>query len=396
MKLLTRIEKSKNFWFLFILLFGFFLLRLPSLIEPYWYGDEGIYQTIGLAIRDGKLLYRDIWDNKPPLLYLAYALFWSDQFAVRAFSLCLGTLSLISFFFLAKNLFKQQKTVWTTTTLYGILFGLPILEGNIANSENFMLLPIISASYLLIRSVAKSYKNMLPFFGAGLLLGIALLFKVVAVFDFAALLLFLFFVERKKSPIVKTAIGFTVGFLLPMSLAAAFFLSNGAFSEFFSASFTQNVGYVGYGNKFLFANGLLVVKLFFMGAFLLFLFIKRNSIFPSHLFIFVWLAFSLYNAFFSQRPYTHYLLVLLPSFCLWIGLVGETILRKQRERTIIYTLITGVLLFLLSQNFWVYGKITSYYQNALLFLTNKKSVEDYQAFFDRKTPHDYQIAQFIF
>ena len=52
------------------------LLRLPSLFEPAWYGDENIYLTIGQGIRKGMVLYRDITDfpNKPPLIYLFAAL----------------------------------------------------------------------------------------------------------------------------------------------------------------------------------------------------------------------------------------------------------------------------------------------------------------------------------
>src|SRR3989344_7975990 len=46
------------------------ILRIPSLAEPYWYGDEGIYLTLGQALRKGLVFYRDIHDNKPPLLYL--------------------------------------------------------------------------------------------------------------------------------------------------------------------------------------------------------------------------------------------------------------------------------------------------------------------------------------
>ncbi len=55
--------------FLLIIILLMILLRIPSLFEPYWYGDEGIYLTLGQAIRKGLLLYRDIHDNKPPLLY---------------------------------------------------------------------------------------------------------------------------------------------------------------------------------------------------------------------------------------------------------------------------------------------------------------------------------------
>ena len=71
---LAIIEKKSYVWVLLGIICAFILLRLPSLIEPEWYGDEGIYRTIGLALSRGEVLYRDIWDNKPPLLYWMCAL----------------------------------------------------------------------------------------------------------------------------------------------------------------------------------------------------------------------------------------------------------------------------------------------------------------------------------
>ena len=58
---------KKGIWWLFAICLVFVILRIPSLIEPYWYGDEGIYQVVGHAINSGEILYKDIWDNKPPL-----------------------------------------------------------------------------------------------------------------------------------------------------------------------------------------------------------------------------------------------------------------------------------------------------------------------------------------
>ena len=56
------------------------VLRIPSLFEPYWYGDEAIYLTIGQAINRGVPLYSGTHDHKPPLLYLVAAVagneFW--------------------------------------------------------------------------------------------------------------------------------------------------------------------------------------------------------------------------------------------------------------------------------------------------------------------------------
>src|SRR3989344_3742093 len=55
------------------------VLRITSWFEPYWYGDEGIYLVLGQALRRGLVFYRDIHDNKPPLLYLLAAVAGGDS-----------------------------------------------------------------------------------------------------------------------------------------------------------------------------------------------------------------------------------------------------------------------------------------------------------------------------
>ena len=140
MNLFARLQSSKDFWFLLIISVVFFLLRFPSLFEPYWYGDEGIYQVIGMVLHSGGLLYADIYDNKPPLLYVLYGIFNGDQFATRVVSLITGLLTVWVFFALAKKLFKklgkekERNIVYITTGLFALFFGIPFLEGNIANA----------------------------------------------------------------------------------------------------------------------------------------------------------------------------------------------------------------------------------------------------------------------
>jgi hypothetical protein len=403
MRLLQKLEKSRDFWFLLITSFFFFLLRLPSLFEPYWYGDEGIYQVLGMAMNQHRLLYRDIWDNKPPLLYFVYSLFGSDQFWVRLFSLIIGLLTVVAFYFLAKKLFEKEKIIWMSTGLFALLFGLPLLEGNIANAENFMILPIIIAGFLVLKSVDIKTRNTQykTLFIAGLMLSIAFLFKIVAVFDLGALLVFLIFADSSFSfkNLLKRATlifeiekvgSFVLGFVLPIILVAAVFLFNGAISYFIKAILFSNIGYVGYGNKLIIPQGFLILKLIILGLFCGFLYAKRKSLSFPLMFIWLWFAFSLFNAFFSQRPYTHYLLTLLPSFCL---LIGFFLLDKKRQR---FTLLVLVLtLIIVIKNFWFFARFPAYYGNFVSFLTNQESVSSYEAFFDKNTPIDYKLAAYI-
>src|SRR5260370_36030421 len=107
MRLLSKLQHSFDFWFLLGTSFVFFLLRLPSFFEPYWYGDEGVYEVLGFGMRHGRLLYQGIWDNKPPLLYLTYALVDGNQPMIRFLSFLVGVGAIFCLFFLAKKLFAQ-------------------------------------------------------------------------------------------------------------------------------------------------------------------------------------------------------------------------------------------------------------------------------------------------
>ena len=385
MKILARLENSASFWFLTIASFLFFLFRLPSLFEPYWYGDEGIYQTIGLALNRGLLLYRDIWDNKPPLLYILYAILNSDQFLTKMISLVFGIFSLIVFFCISRLAFKTIKTSIVTTSIFGFLLAIPALEGNIANAENFMLLPILISTFLILKY------NLSKLFPAGILISLAFLFKIVAVFDFTALLLFIIIANWNEKPIlrqIEKVFPFVLGFAVPLILTFIFFVLNRAGSDFLNAVFSSNVGYVGNGNAFVIPQGLLIVKLSLLFLFITVLFLRRKSCSKATLFILLWTAFSLFNAFFSQRPYTHYLLVLLPSISLLLGVVKENVkVRRLALLLLVFSLITIFSKF--APNFQGTFK---YYENYFSFISSKKSVLDYREFFDRKTPIDYELT----
>lgn len=402
MKILTKLEKSIEAWFLIAISFIFFLLRFPSLFEPYWYGDEGIYQTLGIGMNAGSLLYRDVFDNKPPLLYFLYSLVSSDQFMIRLLSLIFGVLSVFAFYILAKKILENRKSVFISTGFFALLFGLPIIEGNIANAENFMLLPNIITAILILKSLETNVKHKVRLLLiAGLIIGTSFLLKIVALFDFAAFFAFLFvsnysnnllsiFKKENLFREFKNLLPFLVGFVAPIIFVTIFFTLNNALPYFLKAVLFNNVGYVNYGNKFIIPQGLLVIKLILLLSFCIFIFWRRKKFGNNFVFVSLWLAFSLFNAYFSQRPYTHYMLVLLPSFSLMLGFL--TLNKWISKLAGILTLSTFIAVLL---SFSFYIKTAFYYQNFVSFLLGGKSVYQYQRFFDRNTPNDYDLAGYI-
>src|SRR5688572_917938 len=173
------------------------ILRIPSFFEPYYYGDEMIYVTLGQGIRQGLSLYTGIFDNKPPLLYLTAAiagnLFWFK--AILAFW---SLATVFVFYKFSKLLFNfptlkasdKERDIETlskvATIIFALLITIPLLEGNTVNAELFMIGPNILAFLLLLGKNLTSKK----IFFAGFLFGMSTLFKVPALFDLPVIVFF--------------------------------------------------------------------------------------------------------------------------------------------------------------------------------------------------------------
>lgn len=378
--------------FLFAVLFITILLRIPSLFEPYWYGDEGIYLTLGEAIRQGLVLYRDIYDNKPPLLYLLTALS-GNLFWFRFMLLIANTATVYFFYKLAQNLLScDKKIIKVATLIFAVLSSLPLIEGNIANAEIFMILPAIVGFYLILEKERLSFHIL---FTAGLLFSIAMLFKVPAILDFGALLFFLlcfkfrwqFFSKLLFFPLL-------LGFLLPLAATLIYFWSQNALSQYFTAAFLQNFSYLSSwqtGSHINWSPSTLSVRalILLVFLFLVWLWFKKDK--TNFVLIPVWFLFALFGATLSGRPYPHYLIQLLPPSCLLVGgLCGKEIRRK-----IAFLVCLGLLvLALIYYRFWNYP-VFSYYQNFTLFALGKGGQAEYFSWFNPKVPQTYNLARFL-
>ena len=103
-----KIEKLLAKYWLVLALVLFVFLRLPSLYEPFTYGDEGIYVALGQAANKGLVWYRDIHDNKPPMLYLVAAA--ANNFRTyRLIYFGWSLITLFAFWQLAKLVFPKNR-----------------------------------------------------------------------------------------------------------------------------------------------------------------------------------------------------------------------------------------------------------------------------------------------
>jgi 4-amino-4-deoxy-L-arabinose transferase-like glycosyltransferase len=351
--------------------------------------------TLGQGVHQGLTLYKDIHDNKPPLLYLTAAasgnLFWFK--AILAFW---SLITIFLFYKLTKIFFeKNQKAQKLATLLFGLLTTLPLLEGLTANSELFMIGFTIIAFLILLKKELKSKSIFL----AGVLFGIGTLFKVPAAFDMPVIICYWLITQdlRDWKKILKNTIILGLGFVTPILLTFVWYFFKGALPEYIKAAFMQNVGYVSsfrpgdVQKPFLIRNAPLLIRasIVFLGFVIVFIF--REKLSKKFVLLSLWTLFALFAITLSERPYPHYLIqVIAPASLLAATLFTE----KSIEQSLVIIPLTLTLFVPVYYKFWLYPTV-SYYTHFASFATHKIARAQYFNGFSANTNRDYAIAEFL-
>lgn len=361
------------------------ILRIPSLFEPYYYGDEMIYMTLGTGVRQGAVLYKDLHDNKPPLLYLTAAvagnLFWFK--AILAFW---SLATIFVFWKLAEKLFsKNLNAIKISTFIFAILTTIPLFEGNIANAELFMIGPTILAFYILL-SKELSFKNL---FISGILFSMASLFKIPAAFEVPTIVFYWLITDIKNwKTIIKNTIILSVGFAVPILLTFVWYFARGAFHEYLVAAYLQNLGYV---KSWTIRDVPITYRAAVVGFGMLILWLGRNKLSKKFIFICLWTLFALFGVVLSGRPYPHYFIQAMAALSL---LFAVFFVDKTIEQSLAVVPLALMFFVPFYYKFWFYPTV-SYYQRFINFASGRITKQQYFSSFNEKTPRNYEVASFL-
>lgn len=358
----------------------FFVLRLPSLFEPYWYGDEGVYLVLGQAIRHGVTLYSQIYDNKPPAIYYLAAV-TQTVFGFRLLLLLWMIPTCFYFYKLAKK-YLSQKQSQIALLLFVILTSIPVIEGHIANAEIFMLLPTILGFIYFEKNLILS----------GILLGLAFLFKVPVAIEFFSLFCFAFFIQKKYQDL-KSMFLFGLSFFIPSFIVALYYQLNNALLPFLSSAFLQNFGYLsswstGSQQSSPATAGLPLRLGLMLLSWLIFYFqFSKKHIDKKFLFLSCWFTACLFGVLLSTRPYPHYLIQIVPPLIILLFYF------KKYLWHLIF-LLALLTYAIVHYKFYFYASF-SYYKNFIQYTLNQKNTESYRQYFGQNVNYFYQISSYI-
>jgi 4-amino-4-deoxy-L-arabinose transferase-like glycosyltransferase len=171
------------------------VLRLPSLMEPHWYTDEAGYVNVARSLLNGKILYSQTWNNKPPLMLWTIAgevkLFGSSETGLHVLTLISGLVAVGAVVWAAQHLYTPRRAL-VAGVIAAVVLGLPIVDAELAIPESLMIAPLSWAGAIVIVRIRSGdhgdAKRRLPRWPlwAGVLVACAVAYQQTAVAETGA------------------------------------------------------------------------------------------------------------------------------------------------------------------------------------------------------------------
>lgn len=225
------------------------LVFLAPLFEAPFEPDQGAYATIARGWLEGAIPYRDLWDNKGPLLFLWYAASfqWLGEsvIAPRLLAAAAAGLSVPFVWATARTLFGRREAA-LAAGLFALSFANVYLQVT-ANAEVFMLLPLTAGLWAF--AVGARGGGLWWFLAAGALTSLAVFTRQSALWAFVGYGAWLGTLlvrspgERRSQAQALGALA--LGGMLAAVPFVAYFAAHGALYELWHAMFAFNWEWAG-------------------------------------------------------------------------------------------------------------------------------------------------------
>jgi 4-amino-4-deoxy-L-arabinose transferase-like glycosyltransferase len=228
-----------------------FSLRLHTYDEPLE-RDLTTYAVIAHEMLNGKNLYSDLWDHKPPAIHVTYAaaelIAGYGRNSIFLMNVAAAIATLVACYFAGSAGGRGPLGGLIAATLWTLASGDLAIEGNQPNTEVFLNALLTTAFAILVRS-GKDRVGIVGALIVGLLFAIASLYKQIVIVQ-AALLALAYFAcshpgDRKRAVTNVAIIGLTGAAIWGAVLF--YFFARGSGSAFLEAIFTYNRYYSALG-----------------------------------------------------------------------------------------------------------------------------------------------------
>ncbi|MBW6465242.1 MAG: glycosyltransferase family 39 protein [Brevefilum sp.] len=206
--------------------------------------DSGIYLYLGRELLDGKTIYREVWEHKPPFIFyinaLGLFLGGGSGWGVWGVEVAFLIMTVFLSYFLLRQVFKPITSLLITTAAY--LAAFQYMSGNF--TEEYALLFSAAIVFIFLSPGIKT-RQLRQYFIIGILTGI--LFNIKQTYIDVAiaigLLLFAEMIIEKQWLNFKVLVSIGIGFIIPNMFVFFIMLINNAVRDWWNAAFVYNFAY---------------------------------------------------------------------------------------------------------------------------------------------------------
>ncbi|MCF8715177.1 glycosyltransferase family 39 protein [Joostella atrarenae] len=339
-------------------------MRFPFIFKDVTQWDESTFILMGQSWVDGYLPYTELWDLKPPLAFLYFALvikiFGKSLFAIRFIALFLISLSSLYLYKIGKQLSGYAVGAWVGA-LYIIVPNLFYADLQGVMTEYIAMAAFIPGIWLILCREKKMYVL------AGILFGISIMIRLNLAYPVLFIIIWLYSYNYNSTPFIErfiSTVKVIIGVSVPIILIMFVYSVNGFFMLWWDSVILAPLGYNSEGmsdNIKTFKN---VLPFLAWGVLLSVYFYKNVSYLKWRYeigIIGVTIIGIVISFIHSGKFYTHYLIQLYPFlFLLTVLFIKQWKYAKYSG----YLLIIGcVISFLFSNNIKAYGELFNRFKN---------------------------------
>lgn len=403
-----------SLFFVLSAIFLYFFSYGTSSLYPNYGGDSEIFILVGKAISEGKILYKDIFDHKGPILFFINALGYKVGGIKGIFFLQIINLTIIQIlvYKISRLYFKSKFLSLIPVWSIFFVFASSIDDGNV--SEEYSIPFVLLSLYFYLKYLlSNKIKHPLQYsFIYGVCLSVISLirFNNGVVIGSIIIVLFVFLlINRQYLDLVKNCLCFCLGFFLLFFLVSIYFIKNKILNEFIYATFIFNIKYSGVYPRapFLSYSELLISGFVLLPILLLYatLYIYRKNLSSSFVYLSLLIGIFSFASIRMGGGLLHYQMLNLFPFILAVMLcvliIRDTKIEK-RIKYIVFLLLIIVSLSLLYQSrriIWVYNlsrNKTELYNTFRAVLFDKEMVDKLIPIEDRNSVYGYNVRSYWF
>lgn len=319
--------------------------------------DEGMYAYIAWRVTShGEYPYLDIFDNKPPIIYLIYSLPMLLGYFEPVYFRLISTVAILStsvIIFLIGKKSTRASVGLLAQYIFLVMLLHPSFSSYATNTEVILLVPLMLLIYLHLKW--PSHSRALWYFG-GSLAGLSLLTKQISIAPILVVLVFASLKLYKYSSIkrvVEYCFRYLIGFVLVLLVVSSILEIHRYLPDFIEQTFFYPRIYASkmisiYGISAFLDRSAIIFRAF---PFVMLVFFSTLfSSIPRKKFI----VLTFISLFFSTvpSPFGHYYIPLIPFIALLASLSIFSISSLLLRRSLVFLIIISTLIFLTHIDFF--------------------------------------------